>query len=1522
MNWQDILKNAELVYASTLDDIGFRTWSLKKTTYNISFYEEHQIEDFDKIVCSILKSNSGSIEQKRFATILGFNVLDNFEVEPKRYADSAELDVFNLLIQPVIDWGLIEFYDGYYTLTELGEKVLIEEKKYEFFTGEKILFENPNLRPSDSIENLFFPFNTALGVYSEITNKKKIEYKKINISEIFPVDETDLIKRHKQQSNEEYYIYQSQESPYFKFDSCQVDIRLFKQDGVYIPIVFYNESISIQASELLNKSDNIIQKEKKVEWALYLKLIKDPKAKLDYETIIPFEDLLDLDSLILDKRLVWNDKKLFTYLAQNANADQWFAISNECPVEILKLYFNKYKSELDWTTLSSRIDDDFLINNATHFPWNYGVISAKEDISIEVVKTLLLIPELKEEEWDWDVIMPQLDFQFIKSNIDKVNFELGELTKNISDAAPLISKFPSKKWDWIFISNDYDLSYILENVLNFSEHLNLINTLNRAFTSSEHVELYCNSQSLKEVLAKYKEDKLMSYAPNQLNYVWSESLINLLESSGYLTWASGNYTLGFECNPYLEWTYDFFGKYTKKVVTDKGFDFLSSHITDTRIISDYIQFNWNWDLISTNTNLINQSAFILEFKDRLNYNLLLPEIKGETLEIIFQSDSVLKYLEENPDKWSDITEKPSREFILKNIDLNWDWKILTKRFCSTIKIESLGNPNWIDKWDWVYLTQNLDFNNVLDELDLYVDRWDWEYISKEADKQFILNNLPEYNEHWNWEILLNERFEKVDLEFNKLIEIATCISVLDIETNTSLWQVITEKFDYEDLESLIRKTKNIEVFNWNYSFFYDLPDFSPLNYLGQNYDYISWEAFSSSKSLNKSLKWNKNLFSYGVWINKILNLLNSRNYNWDFKSLSKLDSINWNTSVLSIQTTYWDWEYLSEYSSCFRKDKGFEDRFNEFIDFIDFQYFSKRIDSDINEELLDEYIDKNWNWKTLSCNDSVKFTITFISKHKDKNWDWEYLSSRNDIEFKNELFLDLSNKEWNWEEISKRSDIEFSEELIKSISNKPLDWMLVSQSETFEPNANVLSLLKGKELDWYSISSNPNLSLDILWDYRELLDWELVTKNRVIKFSDISFLKKFQNLLNWNYISSSQDFNISIENLKQFKNKLEWSTICDREDFIISEELLQPFADVLNWSIVSRSMDIQITSELIEKFRDYWDWQELRKNPQIIEKFDSTLKKYQTEFNCVDFLERFDRQPFIYHFTHLFNAIDIIKKRKILSRNKAEGNFANAAGNLVDRRNTAHGYARFYFRPHTPTQFYNECLGWDDSLITSWGKSYYTQARNLGLPKCPIPVFFKFDLKEVLMKMPSKCFYSTGNMQTNWSQVKNVSNDPDSLNVTYLYANPDDFENYKQYAQQEFLVEEEFDFSTLDSFEIICYNEEYENILKAQLGDDPICKKINSDGMRVYHRGNRELLISQTDSEISIESEYKDSAHILIKGEGINELNILESEHIQRETKTEIIAYPKIKFVKTKRPLEVYFVDTAIGKRDWLIYKN
>ena len=495
---------------------------------------------------------------------------------------------------------------------------------------------------------------------------------------------------------------------------------------------------------------------------------------------------------------------------------------------------------------------------------------------------------------------------------------------------------------------------------------------------------------------------------------------------------------------------------------------------------------------------------------------------------------------------------------------------------------------------------------------------------------------------------------------------------------------------------------------------------------------------------------------------------------------------------------------------------------------------------------------------------------------------------------------------------------------------------MISQSKTFVPNAKTLSVLKIQNLDWKAISKNTNLSSEILWDYKNSLDWLFVTKNQVVDISDSSFLNKYQNYVDWDFVSQSDKFLITIESLKLFKDKLNWAAINSRKDLKISIELLEPFADVLNWSNISESMEIQFTEELIEKYRNKWDWQSLRENPQIIDKLGTTLSKYQSEFNCVEFLEKFDRTPYIYHYTHLYHAIDIINRKKIYSRNRAKElgllKYDAASGTVVERTSKAHSFARFYFRPQTPTQFYNECLGMDSEsgYWKTWyyygehrkWKTYYPQARNLGLPKCPIPVFFKFDLKEVLMKIADKCFYSTGNMQTNWARVEKVSENPNSINTIHLYSDIRDYENYKQYSQQEFLVLEEFDFSKLESFEIICYSDEYANLLKSQLGNDPICKKINSDGWYIFHRGNRELIIYETESVISITSEYRDSAYLSIKGEGLKNIEILNPERIQKETPSEIIAYPEIKFTKTEQPIEVHFVDNAIGTRDWLVYKN
>lgn len=1548
MNWENIINNSELVYASVPEDKGFITWSLKKTTCNVAFYETFPIENIDRVICNTINNLEGVIAEDRLATILGFNVFDDFDANPKRYADKAEFDIFKAIVKPVLDWGLIEKKIGddrttYLQLTKLGQKALCTETKYKFNTGTKILFENFGIKPFDSFENIFFPFHSALGIDSAIESIRQIPYENITIDEIFGIGETDLIKRHELQSKNKYNIYKSNTTSYFKIESYDVDIRLYKQGSNYYPIIFNNNIICFEATELLNKPENTNTKKEKVEWGLYLKLIKDPNAILDYQTIIPFEDLLEFDSLIKDNRLVWSDELLFQFIAENADANQWYSVSNYCPLEIVKLNIKRYSDKWDWTSISMRIDDDFLIQNAKLFPWNFEAISAKEDISVEVLKTLLLIPELKEQEWDWDNIMPQLDSEFIKANIDRIDFELSELTKaNNVDINNLIAHYPERRWDWAYISNEYDLSFILSNIINFKSFVNLKIVINRAFNSEEDINLFCSSYDFRNVLLFAKNSSLKDYSPNQSKYIWTDQLIYLLETTGFLIWESGRYTSGFECNPFVKWSLEFFNQHHLKITTQKGFDFISGQISDTNIIIEYPDFQWNWDIVSANPNLITDSNFLLSVKDKLNYSFLLPKISSATLEAIFEPANILSFLETNEVLWVDITERSSKEFVLQHIDYKWDWTILTSRFCSTIKVDALGNPKWIEKWDWKFLTQNLDLNIIIDHLDQYLERWDWVYLTRELDKEFVIDNLPDYNEYWSWETILSERLEKQDLLLTThLAEVAACISILDKAKRTELWEIITCKFNYLELIELIAKTGNNNVFNWDYTYFYNLPQFDLRRYLIDNVEFVNWFYLSCSSALNKTLSWDKSLFSYEVWINDVLKLLKNPVYKWDFKSLSRINNINWNDTILKIKSDKWDWDYLTEFSKCFKKDKDFSTRFRWFSKFINFSIFSNRIDADINEKLLLEFLDKDWDWTALSKNKSVKISFSFIREHNDKDWDWQAISQRNDIEFDNDTLVELSNRDWDWVALSNRTDITYSEGLISKLDDKPLDWLSVSRNKTFTPNTKTLSLLKGHILDWNSISKSKNIEMEILWDYKDYLAWEYITKNELFDISNNELLSKYQDYLDWNYISQSINFDISFDNLKQFRTFLNWKTINNRIALNISEKLLEEFSEVLDWSNVSQSMQIHFTEELIEKYRAKWDWQTLKKNPQIIERLHTTLRKYEAEFNSITFLERFKhRTPYIYHFTHLFNAIDIIKSRKILSRNKAEGHFSNAAGNLVARRSTAHDYARFYFRPQTPTQFYNECLGKDRN------NEYYQRALSLGLPKCPIPVFFKFDLKEVLNQMANQCYYSTGNMQTNWASVVKIADNPTKLNTTCLYYNMNEAYSYaknncggynpvyfkelmykymsdcKQYSQQEFLVEEEFDFSVLDSFEIICYNEEYASLLKAQLGNDPICKKVTSGSWDIFHRENQEINIYETDTEISISSDYRDNAYLSIQGQGLNVIEVLNPENILKETANEIFAYPGIRFTKTDKPIEVHFVDLAIGKREWLIYKN
>ena len=103
------------------------------------------------------------------------------------------------------------------------------------------------------------------------------------------------------------------------------------------------------------------------------------------------------------------------------------------------------------------------------------------------------------------------------------------------------------------------------------------------------------------------------------------------------------------------------------------------------------------------------------------------------LEKTYEILDLQSYINSDEDVCIALTERYSLQFIRSHSRLRWNWKILTQRFFHPDLRLQISNPHYIDKWDWDYLSSNLELS-------------------------FICENLAKFNEYWNWHILVNERF--------------------------------------------------------------------------------------------------------------------------------------------------------------------------------------------------------------------------------------------------------------------------------------------------------------------------------------------------------------------------------------------------------------------------------------------------------------------------------------------------------------------------------------------------------------------------------------------------------------------------------------------------------------------------------------------------------------------------------------------------------------------------------------------
>ena len=111
---------------------------------------------------------------------------------------------------------------------------------------------------------------------------------------------------------------------------------------------------------------------------------------------------------------------------------------------------------------------------------------------------------------------------------------------------------------------------------------------------------------------------------------------------------------------------------------------------------------------------------------------------------------------------------------------------------------------------------------------------------------------------------------------------------------------------------------------------------------------------------------------------------------------------------------------------------------------------------------------------------------------------------------------------------------------------------------------------------------------------------------------------------------------------------------------------------------------------------------------------------------------------FLFHFTDVGNAVNILQTGELLSRTEAEASGQmltdNASPEIIEQTDERwKDYVRLYFRPRTPTQYRNEGLR-------------PIAQRELGGSHCPTPIYFLFDSASILCH-PGTVF-SEGNLAT------------------------------------------------------------------------------------------------------------------------------------------------------------------------------
>lgn len=1468
---KEIIQSAEYIYST------YTKWGLKKFICDIEYYTEETLNDLFFVICSILDTNDGIYDKRELGLLLGLSMCNQTNNgKNETYFDIAEVRLFDDILAEVEKENLIRIAEHDVILTTLGKVSLKENKHFSFYKGKQFVYEHLKLKSETPTALLMFPFFKDMGIGSQITNSSRFWPNDEEVEDIIYYKKNQLIKRLENHSSEISHIYFAKQEDYFDIDSKRIQVNLYKGNEGYFPVIMNGENIAEKASNLILEPLNISRKEDLVQECLFQQLWDDKEAVLNYEALKPFIELVDFEELTKDNRTVWGDNNLFNIIKERSNQTCWRNISRFCTLDALYEHIEDIKDKLDWPIFTGRADDIFLTDNFLIYPWDLEILSEDNNREEKVLEKLILLQKETSDEWNWEYLEQRLSSDFVLQHLDIVRVNLSIYTEDNPDVRMAILSNIECRWDWDKIESSFDLQFILENISSLSDHFTYTYLFDRIFSDTLWSEKFVKNNDFKIALSNASKGNgsLSSCILNDREYIWTSSVIDLFSSLGLISWSSTPYMKGFECNPLLVWDKEFFSKYSNNVITEEGSIIVSKGINDFNILLENPLFAWSWDAISSNKALITNNDLFLNFGDRLNW-VLIFEHQDDIL-FLQSIDDIESMIGENEEAWTMFSKLATLDYVKKQYKAKgfpWDWSVLTERMFKELKLENIGHPMFINKWDWNYLSEHID-------------------------KDFILNNLEKYSGYWCWDIVFNRILTPTNrLDYSFLDSIASILTNINGSKKCKdAWSALTRQYKFKELKKLIKDTVHKRLYWWDINYFCLHEEFDVFSDLQDFHNLVDWEAISSSPTVDKSLKFNPKLkIKPKAWNDDVIKILSDSQNRWNFKALSSFESLRDQRWFVSRFKKEIDWDFISRNSKIFAEED--KQKLNEVIesykDYINFKALSERNDVNI-EQVIKIYPKGDYDYNKLIERGVIKVTMSLVAEIPDYEWNLQLLTTSPSFIPKAAWLLENLSEDLNWEYITARENESAwsNEELLREMAvqkdiSERVNWKFISEQKSFPLIKELLMILPFDKINWRNISQRKGI-ISLIEDFKYLLDWRILSANKHLDIRDISFLN-------------------------QYKENLVWSIICNRTDFTFTNDILESFADYIDWDKASSSLDIMFSRSLVDKYQDRWNWPVLVKNRAFHNKVDISDMPYVKKINIIDFIEHFKpRKPLAYHFTHMSNALNIIRNMKLQSRNYAEGNFTNSAGSNVHRTAKAHRFARFYFAPKSPTQFYNECLGKDESDY-----KYYRKAINLGLPKCPLPVFFVFDIEELLMTIPDKCYYSNGNMQKDSSRSFKVIEEPNRIKAREIYINSwDTFDE----RQQEFLVEGELDFSKLNKIRICCYDDYQAKMLKKELSGSQ-WEDIISIDRSLYEHCNKELRYEESDESIRISTNnYRHPFEFkVVYASGVP--TIINKNMVLRQRNNNIFLKDSVEINKDV-PFEVYFETKEPRVESWLIFKN